>query len=610
MTTLPRVKIYLKKYSKAPWVYKQDLKLESRTSPVIDIIAFKEYEGIQLEFLSSDPEDLMLVEVPNGEPYKEFQVGDKKILTETRNDEDILVPGDYLVIVKTKKETYESLYRISPKNMDWDRLMNLRDYLEKKVMGLSHNLLKSQGGSLETEFEHAPHILMIYQHIKKNSPKLFRSIEDILKDPIKSVVQNYRQKNYSRKPDIKSQRWLSRKGSTKNANHIVPNFFFEKHTELTENNLENRWVKHILKVTKQNLNKIDSLYKLENTLKKENLYNKNKEIEGYENRIKKLNNSLGYDGTKKDLTKLINRGKEESKSILDNLLRIEKNSSEIAKITSKISRYEQETFLGKIDGFKSDRKVSVNIFKDSRYNTIYRFYKQIESINRKTSSAKQITFPYKRTSLLFEYYVLCLLIEVIQTNDFDWISGWLADNNDPSLGMNELMAGTLLKFENIERGFSIELAYDTQILPSNSENKSYFQANNNRTPDFRIAIYNKEGIFIDGLILDAKYRHHKYLWSDSEENDVMRQLNDYLRIWHYNSVSDKWNREAIQKVIAIYPKQDGVPSYFEKNSNMLSFLQIEPSDPDSDDEPFGYRKMEEIINRFLMKSTVSEMEER
>lgn len=601
MTMLPKVIMHTKKYKYAKVKDKYEINFYEKNKLIENIICLKEYEEIELEFLSFNSTDRVIVELFNSDSFVEIKPGEKKLITPIGYHEDMFVPGDYPIRLETINGVFEALYRIVPKNMDWDNLMNLRDYLEKKLIGLSYDLLKSRSGTLDSNFEDAPHILKVYQHVQKNLKKISLNMESIINDPIKDIVQIYREKNHSRKPDGKSQRWLSKKGKSKNLNHLSPNYFYEKHAELTENNLENRWIKYIMKSTKLNLNQLKFMFEKNLDLQSQKLLAKTKHVESYQERANSLIQSLGYNETKKNLQKLIKHEKSEIFSISEQISKNNKNLFELKKIITKFARYENAPILLKINSSIYNKKPTMRLLKDSRYAEVYRFHKDIESFKKNTTQVNQISFPIKRTSLLFEYYVLCMIIDILKGIGFVWKKGWLAESTDPLLLIGSLTSETLLVLENVLENCYIELAYDTRILDSD-ETRSHFKANINKTPDFRVSIYNKKGIFLNTLILDAKYRNHRYLWDENEKNDVMQQLSDYLRIWHYDaqkSVSNKLNRSAVHKVVAVYPKQKGIEPYFEKNDNTLVFVQIEPVDPESSEEPFGYSNLSSIINEFF-----------
>ncbi|REK76095.1 hypothetical protein [Paenibacillus paeoniae] len=230
MTTPPKIFVAVQKHKLGEWLPEQELPLHVKGEFKGEPFQVKEYEGLRFRFVSDDSDDRMVVEKFDLEIMEQFGPGESIVLTRPGDSDDMLVPGDYAVAVRTKRTSYEAFYRIEPKNMGWGQLLNLRNYLEQKLTGLSSDLLKRRSGTSEDDLEQMPSALKVYQHVQKNFNQLRHHLDSIVEDSIRDVVQIYGIRNYSRKPDAKSQRWLSKRGSAKNATFMTPIFFNEKHT--------------------------------------------------------------------------------------------------------------------------------------------------------------------------------------------------------------------------------------------------------------------------------------------------------------------------------------------------------------------------------------------
>ncbi|QHW31039.1 DUF2357 domain-containing protein [Paenibacillus rhizovicinus] len=609
MTMPPRVFLSIRKHKQAEWSQDKELLLHPKGQFRGEPLSVNEFEGIQFRFESFDPNDRMLVEKFDTESLEEIKPGGSILITKQGDSDEMLVPGDYPVLVETASGGFESLYRIEPKNMNWNQLLNLRSYLEMKLTGLSFDLLKRRSGTFVDENDQIPHALKIYQHIQKSFNKLRHNLNGIVANPIRDVLQVYGPRNFSRKPDAKSQRWLSKRGSAKNTNFLMPTYFYEKHTHLTEDILENQWVKYVLKKTKLALKQLQVMFERSRSDQKSKINKKRSEVVSYQGRRARIGSAFGYDSRKWELNKLISQGEKDILHLEKGLEKIDNNLFELNKMVTHFSRYEQDECLSKVSDRLIHKKPTLRLLKDSRYAGIYRFYQSLNTLQKKDISVKQVVFPYKKTSLLFEYFVLCLIIESLEENRFSWSGGWLADESDPATMIGGLTSETVLRFERNNGEFYIELAYDTQILDPIDETISHFKANINRAPDFRISLYKNDGEFLNTLIVDAKYRHYSYLWDEHEDNDVMKQLSDYLRIWHYDvnkPVRYRLNRSAVSKVVAVYPKQQGFNPFFEKNDKTLAFVQVEPTDPVSGKRSYGFDKLNELICEFLESSLETE----
>lgn len=600
MTMHPKVFLAVKNH-KGEWVEREPLTLYPKDQIGNNIEIVSEYQGLRFRFESSDPNDELLVEKYDSDTFHVIKPGELLEVKKSGDADNMLVPGDYPVIVRTAQGNFETLYRIRPHNFSWEQLVNLRIYLEQKLTGLAYNILRRRSGSIGNEKEPMPHPLKAYQYIQENFNQFRHQLEIIVNDPIKDVIQVYDQRNFSRKPDPKSQRWLSKRGSAKNANVMTPMYFYEKHTQLTVDTIENRWVKYILRHTKKELKKVKLIFDISRKEQKSRITSKMGELNSYRTRFNRITSQYGFNDRRKELDTLIKHNENELVQLQEGLIKIDQSLAEVNKYIFQFSRYEQVESLSKVSCKIHHKKPTLRLLKERRYAWVYRFYKGLKALQTQETSGKA-TFPYKKTSLLFEYFVLCLVIDILEESGFYWTEGWLADYPNPELALGNLTSGTLLRFIRLEGDFNIELAYDTQIFDSGDESISQFKANIKRAPDIRVSIYKNTGEFISTLILDAKYRHYSYLWDEREENDVMKQLSDYLRIWHYDAnkpVRSRIKRDAVCKVIAVYPKQSGVDPFFEKMDKTLGFVQIAPAEPKSNEEPFGYNILRTLIGEFL-----------
>ncbi|NHN34406.1 DUF2357 domain-containing protein [Paenibacillus agricola] len=601
MTLLP--KVYLAEERREGW-FESELPLYAQGQIDDNFKSINEYQSLQIRLESNDPTDTLWVQAFDSDSLTVIHPGEAYLLAKPGDSEDMLVPGDYPVVVHTNMGTYETLYRIKPKNMSWEQIFHLRSYLETKLTGLSKDLLRRKSGTYEDEHHVVTHSLKIYQHVQKHFNRLKHHIEEILEDPQQQVVQVYDTRNYSKRPDAKSLRWLSKRGMANNSNPLELSHFYEKHSRLTVETPENRWVKHILRSTRKSLKKAIQTFQALQMDLNQLLEKKQNEMLNFQQRLRLLGSSLGYDDTRNELNALISQRRKEIVQTNERLIKTDNSILELQKFIAYFSRFELHESLSGISQRLQQKKPTARLLKDSRYAYLYRFYSGIENMETKEVFNKDTVFPYKRTSLLFEYYVVCLVIESLETYGFTWINGWLADEINPISMIGSLVPDTLLTFE--KEDFMIELAYDTQILETGGQDtQSYFKANKKKSPDIRLALYSKEGHFLKSIIIEVKCRHVSYLWDEIEENDVMWQLKDYLNIWHYDlnkPQKHQLDRQAVSKVVTVYPKQPSAAPFFERNDYTLAFIQLEAVDPASEDEPFGFDHLNFFVHDFLNTS--------
>ncbi len=173
-------------------------------------------------------------------------------------------------------------------------------------------------------------------------------------------------------------------------------------------------------------------------------------------------------------------------------------------------------------------------------------------------------------------------------------------------GFYDLLSDTTIKLS--KEDYYIELAYDTKIRTHIASLKeSHFEANKNDTPDIRLAAYKSDGELIAGLIVEVKYRKHRYIYDKKDPTDVLKQIVDYTKIQYFDMVRGNKGKkihvkDPIKQVITVYPKQDkGEPfEYIESHKYGQELVLIQLTPTTNSDKPFGYGYLQELISNFLI----------
>lgn len=560
-------------------------------------IEIAEFDKVEVIYECNDPNARLEIERFDSDEFITLVPGESVVLTKKGDSDDMLVPGDYPFRVKTSTGVYECLYRILPKNISWEDLINLRKYLEKILSGLSYNLYKKRAGlyigeSAENYFT----VFEIYKTVKNHYVKLKRVLDDLFKNPLTEIVKEYKLSPCSKKPDNKSQRWLAKKGVTRNMNILTPALVYEKHAVLTVDTFENRWLKHKLKFIQYILRYLENCFyegvkflqkEYDELLNKKTIEEKNYEIYSK----KRVIFSKAQYKTKKILDAINEKleiKKDELKKAKDNLV-------EVQRMGYTFSRYENESWLKDV-GVCKTTKPSLKLLKDYRYASFYRFYREITKIQKQDASSREQYFPHKKTSLLYEYYILCLLIKIIEENGFKWEKGWLADKKNPLLGIGILPSGEILEFKKGK--YTLELAYDTEITQQYKWDISQFMHFTSICrPDYRLSIFQPDGK-VHSLIVDAKYRKFHNLYNKMGDTDVMEQLKKYIDIKYYCK-NKKDADNVVKKVVGVYPRDENAKTVMEPFPNRITLLQVHPVNPDTQELPFGYENLSALILEFI-----------
>jgi len=552
-----------------------------------NFVVFYEYSSVTVAFESDDPNACLEIECFDIDGMAILKPGDKRKISPGGDSEDMLVPGEYAVEVHTSKGSYTGLFRVEPSNISWNSLLNLRKYLENICRGLSLNLYLKRIGKHGNNVIHNAFLSEIYNYIVTYQDTLFNNLDYIIKNPITNIVKQYREQVYSVHPDVKSQRWLSQKGISLNRNLYMPEVTYEKHSVNDIYTVENQWVRkiinHIILIVcelSQNFEEILNSIIQRKELKIRELTN---EQTVYNRICHDLAVSKEYKRRTENMIEVL--GKEikeltENSSFICNIL------GNIKRIKALLLHYEHETWLKYINGFEKVVKPTIKLLKEYRYSQLYYFYNNLKEMQKSDSVHKKSIFPNKKTSKLFEYYIVTLIISILKEEGFDWESGWLADRYDNKVLNGELQEETVMVFT---KGCLIcEIAYDTDVSKKvPSFDGGYFTRNNARycRPDIRIALYDKiTRELLSAAIVEVKYRKSKYLYSKNVPTDVMDKIVDYINFGYYDNITKSLKFQQIKSVIVTYPKQSGEVKY--DGEYNFSFIPIEPMDEGQ--IPYGY----------------------
>lgn len=569
-------------------------------------LVFFEYDKIVIRFESDDDNALLEIDSSMSEYPLQIKSGDEMVvLTEAGDHESMLTPGYYGIRVITSSKIYNGLYLIKSKSVDWDGIVNLRRYLETVMSGLSQNLyIQRMVGQKNAYGDENYSISKMYSYIKNNIETVINSIDSIIKNPLTDIKKEYKEQYYSKKSDIKSQRWLCTKGLNKNKNIHLPDIVYEKRSFLNKDTTENCYTKQILQKILEYVISFESSYQIVNndlikTIQKktenynsekiifekvrgdrivssEHKYNKGKELEFLEN----------------DIDKLIERSNFMKETLLS-----------LRKIKAILLQYINETWLDEISYLNKKLKVSQKILKDNRYYQIYDFYLNLFAIEQDEPKTRKPYFPSKNSPKLFEYYAVVLVINVLIHNKFDWESGWLADNIGDELFNAEIPTDKPLVFISKDSAYRIEVLYEkvvqsnTTVMESNISDFVRMNATHYK-PDIMVSIFDNEtGELIKTVVVEVKCCKSDNLQTKNGPSKAIEQVKNYYNFGYYDKEiagRNKTKRAVVEEIIILYPKQEKVIQY-QYDDLPLCFIQIEATDLDDVTKHHGYSELENEV---------------
>lgn len=564
-----------------------------------EIVSFSEHTPVKIQLLSDDPTAYMTVETYDEEeqvyiyPYEE-----EYVLSSGKDEENMIVPGYYEINIYIDGRMYYGFYKVNPSSVSWEGIMKIRDYLEKLMNGLAQNLYLRKIGKQGEYVSQEPSLLEIYEHIVNNERMLINNVDSLIKDPITNITKRYREQPYSRAPDMKSQRWLSKKGITVNSNAYLPEINYEKHCILDVDTIENRWIKKILTHTIEAIVELENVYK--KILERINMNIKSKELE-YNETFKKYekvaDGKLISNRYKFQLKQKCNNLKGEIQEYMEKISSVQSNLRKLKRIKATIAHYLYETWLREINNYEKVLKPSLRLIKEHRCYQLYIFYKKLLLMEKKRHGKKN-SFPFKRTSLLFEYYTVAVVISILESLGYSWEKGWLADNIDPTIFNGELPKETEMIFR--KDNVYLELIYDKEVSdePDNPAKDQIVNINSIHTrPDIKLTAYDIEtGKMLGCVIIEVKCSRSRYIYTKVGQTRAMTQIKDYINFGYYNADTKKYSPGGVSKVILVYPKQN--PS-ISSNATKLNccFVQIDPADEENGCKDLR-KEIELSLNKF------------
>lgn len=579
-----------------------EAKVFSNTIDFCDV-EVKEYQPVNVWFEHPDPNAFMLIESYEEDLEIRVQVGERLNIIKEGDSEDMLVPGEYPFKIVASSESYEAFYRIKPKNLTSEVMLNLRLYLERKIQGLSYNIMRERSGLYLKGISMSNTIFHIYTELRKQYPYIHRYLEDIKENPIQDIEKVYKEREGSVRPDNKSLRWLTKKGTTKNLHEAMPNVTYEKHSKLTKDTIENHWMIEIVSFLRKSLVKIEAIFI-------DGIFHSKRSINVKMNEIRKINEDISNSANNHIFKQHTSQQKEkraglerEINDLKENLKNLATSHGEVRKMMNTFIRYQEIPWVKTLlKHHEKPVKLTTRLIKNKKYVFMYRFYKDINHMLFKKPSFAESSFPHKKTSKLFEYYSLLLVIDVLNQYGYRWTSGWIADYTNQSLKIGDLRENTILKFEKNDH--YIEVAFDTEIERLSTDiTYSRFIDSSGRRPDIRLTAFNHNGVILDNkgsVIIEVKCRPYRKLTDSRRTTDVMNQLISYMNLEYYDKAKED-TIHPVDKVIVFYPKEnrEGLSPVEKDPMRKIYFHQIEPIDPDHEETPFGYESITKQLNIFL-----------
>lgn len=570
-----------------------------------EVFVFNEYDIVELEFFSNNPQDELCIECyceenEENDDIKKLKSGEKAFISPGGDRDNMLVPGRYDVNLIRGNDAYYGFYFIKSSNTTWDSLIYMRNYIEDYVRGLSYDIYSRQNNKSNYISNVDQIFINKYIYLDKKKYVLMSSLDSIIKNPITNIKKTYSYTHRSKRPTNKSQRWINKKGYKFNQNIYQPEIFYEKKGIEYKNITENKFLKNIVQEIYNIILKLLDEFKIEYEYVNKRI--NNYKVRTEKSRIRKQNADREKYISKKTIYSIdgdLNISKNELDKWNLELKQIKEYIDNISKIKNSISFYLNESWLLNIENDLNYIAPS-KIIKNKYYNQVYEIYKYLSGCNK--DGQNKVSFPYKKTSKLFEIYNFLLIKDIFEDMGFIWTEGWLKEKSNIVSFNGDLKSEDYIVLEY--KNYKAKIVYDkiierSKILTSNKSTKSQISAKQNLKnirPDIIIEFY-KDDDFLEAIIVEVKYRKLKYIHNDVENTEVDEQLESYRELEYYDSnlKAIRSRMMPIAKVIAVYPDQKGAHKIVNSTYSNVLFLPIMINKEDEDYIHYGYENLKNEI---------------
>lgn len=558
-----------------------------------NLISFNEYDSVSLLSEFENESDFLIIETTMEEVRLDST--NKYIDLSNYNNGDMYVPGTYQIKYYRAESLYDYNFSVLPHTITSNELDNIKTIIEHYHSGLVKNQMLKQMISNGEKYNFSSSIYSTISYVKDNQNQLFELVRSIIKDPISCLDKEHRYTCILTKPDSKTIRKLSQGGASSNCKKT----YYEKHTILNHDIIENKWLFYTLKEIvsllidlKVKLSEYQSL--LENDLHQELLRNKD-----FSERYNKIKNSFTISDNYK--TKLHSMQKYSSILVQEKKQQLDKISSlhiEIIPTLEYINYIFDEDFFRSISLEHDKVRVTAKIVKDYRYSWINNYLDYLRG-NINSNDIIKPNYRDKATSLLYEYYSVIFIVKILENMGFYWISGWVKDESEI---YNDLSSGTRLTF--IRENETIYIDYDREISYENQGVSSDFLAINsfNRKPDILLSYFINEDIK-GAVIFEVKYRKSHNIYNHMGDTKVVEQMKNYLQIAYYDQKKERPELGIVKKVVVLYPNQEHLINYKDRvYSTVFDFIPLCPNNHCEVDN--GYNRVSEIIMSLIEESYI------
>lgn len=467
-------------------------------------------------------------------------------------------PGYFSLHVLSGSVTEKYSFFVKPKQLHYNNVILLRDYVNSYYNGLSLDLEHRRRSAVENdEEEYGDSTFMNYFFIENYFPRLIGYINAFVKEQYEELQTKYVISSHPSKIDANSVRWLVKSGVTRNSDITRPTTVLERKTVFTVDNKQNQLFRAYLNFWNTELKSCIRDFTGYLQLLKGRIAFEEKRINKQKEKTARVTAESSVSayvrkteaGKLRDYEKSLNSMCRLEKSYTDKLNTLQRYRTTIdATLTSSWVRNVSDTVdAGK--GIITNKKLLLMKEMQDRYIGIKRKSGFIKDARTSTDYLAE-----KSTPKLFETYTYILLMNILSD------LGYEINEEETPIGdlMFTLSNQSRLRFER-DDGAICDIYYDFLLekISSHTNQTGYYSFNSRHSkPDFLLSFTHRNNDSIKAIVIDSKWRSLFNIYNEYDDTEVMLALRDYSMFMYFDASKKQMNRTVIEKVFAVYPDYD------------------------------------------------------
>lgn len=486
------------------------------------------------------------------------------------NEDYPLIPGDYLISIKSEREgssLLEATLRVKPNNITEDELNAMRNELNEMVHGLAYDQIPT-GQGLKFDGEKGllpPMVLSEYVILAHIVQELGLTLQDLTQRPDQHIERRYREvkANFKSRQDAKSYRWLlsvqGQRANSSVSSLMQSNVILGIIEQLSYDTLENRLVLSFCQYV---------LAQLEFVLKaiRGSITEEQKAVE-----------------MRAPYIVLQKSTSNEVRALKAKISRLESMERKMQKGIFLVRKYLNHPVFCGLKPLNSSNHFSLKIQRDWRYKKVVTWWKQLQRQDYQFPKTQELKVQWKRTDVLYEYWCYTKTIVALKQIGYLPVSGWIYDEScqpNKEFLYPILQEGTLVAMIKDSTRLSV---WFNEKMPRAKQSalakqRILYMEGTNYKPDIRIDRFISDE-YTGSIIIDAKYRKRLNIWNCNrveEENRPknMNTLQNYANSLKY--IGDASGVSKALRVIALHPSYG--PEIEEIEDTNVSLIQLKPKE--------------------------------